>query len=219
MAKLTVDQVDLAGKRVFLRVDFNVPLDGARVTDDTRIRAALPTIHRCLERRGLGACSPLISDGPRASPIRSTRSSPVAARLAELLGRPVPLAPDCVGPEVEARARALQPGEVVLLENLRFHAGGGAQRPGVRPRPGRTGGRLRRRRVRGRPRAHASIEAITGYLKPGRGRPAHGSGNSRRSAASSSGPSVRSGRVAGRSQGFGQAGPRRAPARPASRGS
>jgi phosphoglycerate kinase len=119
--KLTVDQLDLAGKRVFLRVDFNVPLEGGRVTDDTRITAALPTIERCL---GAGASLVVASHlgRPKGKPDPRYSLRPVAARLGELLSRPVEVAPDCIGPEVERLARALQPGQVLMLENLRFHA-------------------------------------------------------------------------------------------------
>ena len=121
MAKLVVDQLDLAGKRVFLRADFNVPLEGTRVTDDTRITAVRPTIDCCLK----GGASLVLASHlgrPKGKPDPKYSLRPVAERIEALLGRPVPLLSDCVGPEVEERARALRPGEVVLLENLRFHA-------------------------------------------------------------------------------------------------
>ena len=121
MAKLVVDQLDLAGKRVFLRADFNVPLEGTRVTDDTRITAVRPTIDCCLK----GGASLVLASHlgrPQGKPDPKYSLRPVAERIEALLGRPVPLLPDCVGPEVEERVRALRPGEVVLLENLRFHA-------------------------------------------------------------------------------------------------
>jgi len=121
VAKLVVDQLDLSGKRVFLRADFNVPLEGTRVTDDTRISAVRPTIDCCLK----GGASLVLASHlgrPKGKPDPKYSLRPVAERIEALLGRPVPLLPDCVGPEVEERARALRPGEVVLLENLRFHA-------------------------------------------------------------------------------------------------
>ena len=120
MAKLSLGQVDLGGKHVFLRVDFNVPLKDGQVGDDTRITAALPTVRHCLDA---GAAVVITSHfgRPKGKPDPAFSLAPVAAHLAGLLGRPVPLAPDCVGPEVEAMAKALAPGEVLLLENLRFH--------------------------------------------------------------------------------------------------
>jgi phosphoglycerate kinase len=121
MAKLGIGDVELAGKRVFLRADLNAPLDGAAVTDDTRLRAVLPTIQHALDR---GASVVLASHlgRPKGKPTPEFSLKPVAERLGVLLGRDVPLASDCVGPEVETMARQLKPGEILLLENLRFHA-------------------------------------------------------------------------------------------------
>jgi phosphoglycerate kinase len=121
MDKATVRDVAVRGKRVLERVDFNVPQDDSgAITDDTRIRASLPTIRYLLDQ---GAALILMSHLGRpkgkVNPKYSLR--PVAHRLSELLGRSVAMAPDCVGPEVEAMARALHPGQVMLLENLRFH--------------------------------------------------------------------------------------------------
>ena len=119
----TIRDFDLHGKRVFIRVDFNVPLDesGTRITSDTRIRAALPTIQKALDS---GAAVILASHLGRPKGKRNDKMSlaPVAQRLGELLGKPVRMATDCVGSEVEAGAKALKPGDVLLLENLRFHA-------------------------------------------------------------------------------------------------
>jgi phosphoglycerate kinase len=120
MNKKTIRDVDVSGKRVLMRVDFNVPVKEGRVTDDTRIRASLPTIQYLL---GHGAAVILMSHlgRPKGKPTPEYSLAPVAARLSELLGRPVRQLDDCVGPEVEAACAALRPGDVVLLENLRFH--------------------------------------------------------------------------------------------------
>ncbi len=119
--KRSLTDYPLAGKRVLVRVDFNVPLEGGRVVDDTRIRAALPTIAYLLDQ----GCSVVLAahlGRPKGQIVDDLRMAPVAVRLAELLGRPVKTAADCVGPAVEKAAAALAPGDVLLLENLRFHA-------------------------------------------------------------------------------------------------
>ena len=121
MAKQTIRDVDVRGKRALVRVDFNVPLEGDRITDDTRITAALPTIEAL---RGAGASVVLMSHlgRPKGKPDPRYSLAPVARHLGELLGASVPLLPDCVGPEVERFVQGLKPGDVALLENLRFHA-------------------------------------------------------------------------------------------------
>jgi phosphoglycerate kinase len=121
MNKQTIRDIDVAGKRVLVRVDFNVPLDAERhITDDTRIVAALPTIQYLLDH---GAAVILMSHlgRPDGKAVDKLRMQPVAKRLSELLHRPVQAATESIGPEVEAQAKALQPGQVLLLENLRFH--------------------------------------------------------------------------------------------------
>lgn len=122
MNKKTVKDIDLKGKRVFMRVDFNVPMADGKVTDDKRIKAALPTIQYVLEQ---GAAVMLASHLGRPKGSRNPEFSLKAASetLAALLDKPVQMAPDCVGPEVEAMAKALQPGDVLMLENTRFHVG------------------------------------------------------------------------------------------------
>lgn len=122
LQKATVRDIDVRGKRVLERVDFNVPLDeSGRIGDDTRIRASLPTIRYLLDN---GAALILMSHlgRPKGQPNAKYSLRPVAERLSELLGRPVALAPDSVGTDVAAQAQALNPGDVLLLENLRFHA-------------------------------------------------------------------------------------------------
>lgn len=122
MSKLSMDQLDLKGMRVLMRVDFNVPLDKktGEITDTQRIEAALPTIRYALDR---GASVVLMSHLGRPDGKRIDKYSlkPVAAKLTDLLGRPVKFLDDCVGASVRAAGAALKPGEVVLLENLRFH--------------------------------------------------------------------------------------------------
>ena len=120
MPKRTVADADPNGKRVLVRVDFNVPLDDAgAVADDTRIRAALPTIASLRDRGAIVAlCSHL---GRPKGADRKLSLAPVAKRLGELLGRPVPLTHDSVGPDVRSRLGDAKPGDVILLENVRFH--------------------------------------------------------------------------------------------------
>ncbi len=121
LGKQTVRDVDVHGKRVLVRVDFNVPLREGRIVDDTRIRAALPTLRYLLER---GARIIVATHLGRPEGKRDAKLSlrPVADRLAELAGRPVTLAEDCVGPAAEHAAADLMPGQILLLENVRFHA-------------------------------------------------------------------------------------------------
>ncbi|HEU4439996.1 MAG TPA: phosphoglycerate kinase, partial [Methylomirabilota bacterium] len=165
MAKLVVDQLDLAGKRVFLRADFNVPLDGARVTDDTRITAVLPTI-RCVLDRGGSLVLASHLGRPKGKPDPKYSLRPVAERLEALLGRPVPVLADCVGPEVEERCRALRPGEIVLLENLRYHAEEEANDEAFARALAALADCYVNDAFAAAHRAHASTEAITRFLRP-----------------------------------------------------
>jgi phosphoglycerate kinase len=120
MNKKTVRDINVIGKRLLVRVDFNVPLKDGEVADDTRIQAALPTLNYLLNQgAALILCSHL--GRPKGKAVPELRMDPVAVRLSELLGRPVVKLNDCVGPEVEKAAHAMQPGDVILLENTRFH--------------------------------------------------------------------------------------------------
>ncbi|MGQ9626051.1 MAG: phosphoglycerate kinase [Anaerolineae bacterium] len=120
MNKKTVRDIDCRGKRVLVRVDFNVPLENGQVTDDTRLRAALPTIQYLLDQKAKVILMSHLGR-PKGKVKEELRMAPVARRLGELLGRPVKTASDCIGPDVQAAAESLGPGEVLLLENLRFY--------------------------------------------------------------------------------------------------
>lgn len=121
--KQTIDDITLKGQRVIIRADFNVPLDDAlQITDDTRIRGTLPTINRAVDEGAkVILCSHL--GRPKSKPDPKYSLAPVAKRLQRLLGKEVVFAPDCIGPGVEALVAKMKPGDVLLLENLRFHAG------------------------------------------------------------------------------------------------
>ncbi len=164
MPKLTIEQLELAGKRVFLRADLNAPLAGGEVSDDTRLRAVLPTIRYALTAGAAIVLASHLGRPKGKTPEYSMR--PVAERLGALLGHPVELAPDCVGPETAARARALRPGEILLLENLRFH-------PEEEKNDDAFAGELAtladcyvNDAFAAAHRAHASIDAITRHLRP-----------------------------------------------------
>ncbi|HEX2560053.1 phosphoglycerate kinase [Phenylobacterium sp.] len=118
----TLDQADLAGKRALVRVDFNVPMEGGRVTDDTRLRAALPTIEKL---RNGGAKVVLLAhfDRPKGKRVPEMSLRPVVEPLAKLVGAPVAFADDCVGEPAKSAIGALKDGDVILLENVRYHAG------------------------------------------------------------------------------------------------
>ncbi|MEM9416450.1 MAG: phosphoglycerate kinase [Planctomycetota bacterium] len=121
MAKRTIADVDVAGKRVLMRVDFNVPLKDGAITDDRRIAMALPTIQSVLERGGSVVLMSHLGRPKGTGKEEGKSLQPAADRLAQLLGRPVQMAPCCVGGAVKKLADALEPGGVLMLENLRFH--------------------------------------------------------------------------------------------------
>ncbi len=165
MAKLSIEQLDLPGKRVFLRADLNVPLQDGSVSDDTRVRAVVPTIRYALAR---GASVVLASHlgRPQGKPMPEFSLKPVTACLEHLLSQAVPLAPDCVGAEVEGAARALKPGDVLLLENLRFHREEEANDDGFARDLAALADVYVDDAFAAAHRAHASIAAITKYLQP-----------------------------------------------------
>ena len=125
----TLDQAQLAGERVLVRVDFNVPMQDGRVADDTRIRAALPTI-QTLRRAGAETILMSHLGRPEGKTVAALSLRPVAERLAQLLAAPVGFAADCVGPSADTAIEAMKPGDVLMLENLRFHPGEEANDPG-----------------------------------------------------------------------------------------
>jgi phosphoglycerate kinase len=120
MNKLTIKDLDLKGKRLFIRVDFNVPLKDGKITDDTRIRETLPTLNVAIETGGRLVLASHLGR-PKGGPNPKYSLKPAAAKLQEILGKPVGFASDCVGSEAESKSKALKDGEVLLLENVRFH--------------------------------------------------------------------------------------------------
>jgi len=165
LPKLTIEQLDLRGKRVFVRADLNVPLAQGAVADDTRLRAVLPTLRLALDA---GAAVVLASHlgRPKGKPSPEYSLRPVAERLGVLLAQPVPLAPDCVGPATEAQARGLKPGDVLLLENLRFHPEEESNDDGFARQLGALADCYVNDAFASAHRAHASTEAITRHLRP-----------------------------------------------------
>jgi len=165
LAKLTIAQLDLAGRRVFVRADLNAPLDRGAVADDTRLRAVVPTIQHALKAgASVVLASHLGRPKGRVAPEFSLR--PIAERLEALLGQSVELAPDCVGPATLAKARALAPGQVLLLENLRFHPEEEANDDGFARSLAELADCYVDDAFAAAHRAHASIAAITKHLQP-----------------------------------------------------
>ena len=165
MKKLTIAALDLRHKRVFLRADLNAPLADGKVSDDTRLTAVVPTIRYALDK---GAGVVLASHLGRPKGSRDSRYSlaPVAERMSALLGLPVPLAPDCVGPETNALAKGVGAGQVVLLENLRFHPEEEANDDAFAGELAALADCYVNDAFAAAHRAHASIEAITRHLQP-----------------------------------------------------
>jgi phosphoglycerate kinase len=163
MNKKTVRDIDVRGKRVFLRADLNVPLDDGRITDDTRIRASLPTLVHLLEN---GASVVLASHlgRPKGKVNDALRLKPVADRLGQLLHRPVRMTGDALGPGVMTAVDKLRPGDMLLLENLRFHAEEEANDPGFANSLAEMADIYVNDAFGSAHRAHASTEGITHYL-------------------------------------------------------
>lgn len=165
MPKLTIDDINFEGLRALVRVDFNVPLsETGEVTDDTRIRESLPTLRKILTDKGkLILMSHL--GRPKGKPNPSMSLKPVATRLSELLEIPVLMAPDCIGGDIEKMVTALKPGEVLMLENLRFHSEEEANDPTFAQQLARLGDVYVNDAFGTAHRAHASTEGVTKFLE------------------------------------------------------
>jgi len=163
MAFQTLDDADLAGRRALVRVDFNVPMEAGQVTDDTRLRAAKPTIDK-LAAGGAKVILLAHFDRPKGKVVPAMSLRPVVAPLAKVLGRPVAFAEDCVGPAAREAIEALAPGGVLLLENVRFHAGEEANDPGFADALAANGDLYVNDAFSAAHRAHASTEALAHRL-------------------------------------------------------
>lgn len=164
MAKKTVEDIDVNGKRVLVRVDFNVPLnDKGQITDDTRIRAALPTIKYLVEKEARVILMSHLGR-PKGEPDDKLRMDPVAQRLEELLGRPVTKVDDCVGEAPRAAVDGMRGGDVLLLENLRFHAGEKKNDENFARQLAELGDIYVNDAFGTAHRAHASTQGVTEYL-------------------------------------------------------
>ena len=165
----TLDQAEVAGKRVLVRVDFNVPMDDGRISDDTRLRSALPTIE---DLRSRGARVILMShfDRPKGRRVPSMSLQPLVKPLSALLGAPVAFADDCVGEAAEKAVAAMKDGDVLLLENLRFHAGEEANDPDFVAALARLGDLYVNDAFSAAHRAHASTEGLAHVLPAYAGR-------------------------------------------------
>ena len=167
MPKLSVKDIDVSNRAVLVRVDFNVPTeetDGrVSITDDTRIRETLPTL-RYLTGRGAKVVLMAHFGRPKGKPVPKYSLRPVADRLAELLGAPVQFSPECIGAGVEKRADALAPGEILLLENMRFHAEEEGNDPAFSQALARLGDVYVNDAFGAAHRAHASTAGVAGYV-------------------------------------------------------
>ena len=160
----TIRDADLTGKRVLIRVDFNVPLKEGVVKDDTRIRAALPTIEYILSQKGASLVVMSHFGRPKGKKNPEFSMAPIGARFAELLGKPVKVAPDVIGPEVEKEVKALKAGEVLLLENVRFYPDEEANSPDYAKALASYGDVYVNDAFGTAHRAHASTEGVAHFL-------------------------------------------------------
>lgn len=165
MNKLTIDDIDVAGKRVLTRVDFNVPIEGGKVTDDTRLIASIPTIQKLIAS---GAKVILMSHlgRPKGGPDAKYSLKPVAERLSRLMGKPVGFIEDCIGPMVKEKVAAMKNGEMLLLENLRFHPEEEKNNPQFAKELASLGDLFVNDAFGTAHRAHASTEGVTHYIQP-----------------------------------------------------
>lgn len=166
MAKLTVDKLDVAGKRVFVRVDFNVPLnENCEITDDRRIRAAMPTIRFIIKHGGRAILASHLGR-PKCGPQDDLRLTPCAKCLGALLDKEVKMAPDCIGPEVEAMVAGMRDGDVLMLENVRFHKGETKNDPDLSKQMAKLADMYVMDAFGSAHRAHCSTAGITDFLRP-----------------------------------------------------
>lgn len=165
MNKLTIDDISLKSKRVLVRVDFNVPMENGKITDDTRIVESLPTIKKILSSGGRAILMSHLGR-PKGKPTSEFSLNPVAGRLSELLGRPVPIAPDCVGIEIKKMVMELQDGGCLLLENLRFHKEEEENNEGFARELASLGDVYVNDAFGSAHRAHASTEGVTRFINP-----------------------------------------------------
>lgn len=165
MNKLTIDKVNLKGKRVLVRVDFNVPIAEGKVADDTRIVASLPTIRKIISDGGKAILMSHLGR-PKGGPEPKYSLAPVAKRLSELLGKLVPLAPDCIGPDAEAAVAKMKDGDCLLLENVRFHPEEEKNDPDFARKLAKLGDVYVNDAFGSAHRAHASTEGVTKFLSP-----------------------------------------------------
>jgi phosphoglycerate kinase len=164
MNKLTINDIDLKNKKILVRVDFNVPLDdNLNITDDIRITSSLPTIKKIVSDGGMAILMSHLGR-PKGKPNPKYSLRPVAARLSQLLGKEVKLAPDCIGTEVKSLVNAMKPGDVILLENLRFHEEEEKNDPAFAKQLAELGDVYVNDAFGSAHRAHASTEGLTKFM-------------------------------------------------------